>query len=126
MNFTHLIKKYLGTILLPAMCWLFINSAINWHYHQLTYGNIISHAHPYQKQNNETSPFQSHHHSDIEYIILELICHLLFFITSLFAALSLFRPFFNRIKSIYNLSPPVKEFYFIRNYHAPPVSSLNY
>jgi len=61
------------TILLPAIFCLYFNQAFNGHYHKLSNGEIIYHAHPYQHQNNNKSPFENHRHSKPKYIILALL-----------------------------------------------------
>ena len=48
---------------------LTINNVMFLHSHKLTKGNIITHAHPYNKS-DDPAPFKSHHHSKKELIFL--------------------------------------------------------
>lgn len=73
MNFVKRNKFVFLTILLPAIFCLYFNQAFNGHYHKLSNGEIIYHAHPFQHQNNNKSPFENHRHSESEYIILALL-----------------------------------------------------
>ena len=114
-------RKYLVIFILPALFWLFTNSVINWHYHQLPSGIIIQHAHPYKKQSTENSPIQSHDHSSVELVLLDLVSNPLFLLTVFIVAVGQFLPFSNFKKNIYNLLPPLRKFYNIPDYHAPPV-----
>ncbi len=73
MNFVKRNKLVFLTILLPAIFCLYFNQAFNGHYHKLSNGEIVYHAHPFQHQNNNESPFENHRHSESEYIILTLL-----------------------------------------------------
>ncbi|MCK4407019.1 MAG: hypothetical protein KAV44_05035 [Bacteroidales bacterium] len=73
MNFVRKIKFVFITILLTAVFWLYFNQASNGHYHKLPNGEIVHHAHPYNHQNNNESPFEDHKHSKSEYFILAQI-----------------------------------------------------
>lgn len=61
---------------------LTINNAMFLHSHQFDNGNIVTHAHPYDKS-NDSAPIKSHHHSKKEFIFLENI-QLLFIFTLVF------------------------------------------
>jgi len=67
--------EYLFFLVLPAVCILLYNSAINVHSHQLN-GKIITHAHPYTKSNQSSSPFEEHKHSTVELFLLNKVFHL--------------------------------------------------
>ena len=73
MNFVKRNKFVFLTILLPAFFCLYLNQVFNGHYHKLPNGEIVYHAHPFQHQNNNESPFENHRHSESEYIILALL-----------------------------------------------------
>jgi hypothetical protein len=60
-------------LLLPAICWLFVNAAINQHSHILHSGYVITHAHPFTADKNPTSPYQSHKHSSAGYFFLSTV-----------------------------------------------------
>ena len=69
-------KRLLSFILIVSTLALFWNNAVNWHYHQLPNGIVVEHAHPYSKSaSSPGSPFEKHHHSDFEYLILDLVYH---------------------------------------------------
>ena len=53
------------------------NTAFNTHCHTNKHGVIITHAHPYQKSNDD-APLTNHGHSDLEFILLDNL-ELLFF-----------------------------------------------
>ncbi len=74
MFFARKIKSLL-LLLIPAIVLLQVNSAINGHYHSLSDGMIIYHAHPYTPINNNNFPFQKHKHSKTEYALLQIISH---------------------------------------------------
>jgi len=56
---------------MPAAIWLISNNYINFHYHVLCNGKIITHSHPYN--NDSQDPIQDHEHSDFEYTVLTQI-----------------------------------------------------
>jgi hypothetical protein len=95
------------------------NTTINRHFHRLSSGYIISHAHPFSK-GNAGNPFQDHHHTTSELIILDQISHTVFwiylFILLLSSVLFTFTtkdiPFFIVFKN--------PDLYFLKNYRAPP------
>ena len=73
MNIVRKYKLVFLTILLPAIFLLYFNQVNNGHYHKLPNGEIVYHAHPFHHQDNHESPFENHHHSESEYIILALL-----------------------------------------------------
>ena len=82
------ILKILNFISLSILLLNIVNSSIYTHAHQLANGEIVVHAHPFNKQQDD-SPFKSHKHSTIEYVILNTFN---LFLTSnfLFVALGIF------------------------------------
>jgi len=113
-------KKYLVLVVLPAIFWLFTNSVINWHYHQIYNGILIKHAHPYEKQSTDKIPVQSHHHSNVELVFLDLLCNPLVLLAFFFFSIGKFLSYSTLRKNIFNLPVPVRKFYNIPDYHAPP------
>ena len=73
MNFVRKYKLVFLTVLLPAIFCLYFNQAFNGHYHKLSNGEIVYHAHPFQHQSNNKSPFENHRHSESGYAILALL-----------------------------------------------------
>ncbi len=85
------INHLLILFLLSGIIWLTLNSSINIHSHKLPSGEIIHHAHPYTP-GETNAPFESHHHTQIEYL---LIGQLTFFLIA-FSLLSLTVIYFKR------------------------------
>jgi cbb3-type cytochrome oxidase subunit 3 len=74
-----MIKKASGSILLltlPLVMWLFFNQVANWHLHVLGNGIVVEHAHPFKNNPLPGSPFQKHHHTELEYSILSQISNI--------------------------------------------------
>ena len=73
-------KKILVIISVVPVLWIFSNNAINWHYHELDCGQVVQHAHPYNKSaaisddEGESAtgaiPARKHSHSSSELITL--------------------------------------------------------
>lgn len=62
--------------MLPVMCWLFFNSAANWHYHLSPTGEIVKHSHPYTQSEGQDAgamPFQEHSHKQSDFACLEQV-----------------------------------------------------
>ena len=67
-------KRLLSYLLILSVMALFHNNFANWHYHKLPNGIVVEHAHPFNKAASDPNfPFQRHKHSDIEYLILDLV-----------------------------------------------------
>ncbi len=69
-------RQIVAALLLPAMCWLFFNSAANWHYHLSPTGEIVKHSHPYthsEGEDNGAQPFQEHSHKQSDFASLEQV-----------------------------------------------------
>lgn len=85
-------NRLLSFILIFSTLLLFYNNAVNWHYHQLPNGIVIEHAHPYTKSSSASgSPFEKHHHSDLEYLILDLVYYSGFILILAFLTFQIFR-----------------------------------
>ena len=69
-------RKHFAVLLFILAGLLVANSALNRHLH-LYNGHLISHAHPYHRDDGSQLPFKSHHHSDIEFLIIDQISNLL-------------------------------------------------
>jgi hypothetical protein len=107
--------------LVIVVCYL-TNSTINQHLHKLSSGLVVQHSHPFDKGNTGT-PFQKHHHTSSELLLLDKISSTVFWI---YLFILFFIPLLLADK-ITN-SPLVITFknpdlYFLRNYHAPPENS---
>ena len=123
-NVMHHFRKFsrYGLILLfPLVCWLFINNTANRHSHQLKAGNIITHAHPYERNHTNKSPLQSHHHSDHEFFILDLISNIIVII-SIPLFISYFQKLLVEIKIQHNGILPYLYNFNLQKYRAPPAT----
>ena len=110
-------------MLLPAMILLMANSVVNRHYHQISGGQIICHAHPFDNNTKGNTPYQSHDHSKAEYIILWLVSNILILLTGLIVTLLLILPLTEKIFNTDVYLSPVKEYYYINASRAPPFLS---
>lgn len=73
-------KQILVIISVVPVLWIFSNNAVNWHYHELDCGQVVQHAHPYNKNaaisddGGESAtgaiPDTKHSHSSSELITL--------------------------------------------------------
>lgn len=112
-------SRYGLIILFPLICWLFINNTANRHSHQLKAGYIITHAHPYERNHTDKSPFQSHNHSDHELFILDLISNAVV-ILSIPLFIRYFQTLLEEIKIKHiSISPYIHNFN-LQQYRAPP------
>ena len=94
---------------LPLVLGLFFNQVSNWHLHKLENGLIVEHAHPFQQEENNSSPFQDHKHSNSEYIFFAQISSglviLIFTLVALLAVISKIPSLKRGIFSIFVQSP---------------------
>ena len=103
------------------MILLIVNNIVFLHVHKLPNGEIIVHAHPYNKS-NDTEPIKNHTHSNREYLVLDqlkiyLLLHLYFFLFIFSNKILIFKNKivyhgFDHDKFYKNKAPP----YFILNY----------
>jgi len=77
----NITKKFGAICMIGIIGLLIINNVMFLHSHKLVNGNIVIHAHPYNKS-NDSAPFKSHHHSKTELIYLTNL-QLLFIFTLL-------------------------------------------
>ena len=82
--------KHLAFILLLAICVFTANNLLNRHHHYIYKHHFIFHAHPYPKDETGASPVESHHHSELEILILDLISNSPLFMLFIMALGSLF------------------------------------
>lgn len=95
------------------------NATVNQHIHTLDSGMMVNHAHPLEKQ-NPAKPYEGHHHTSSELILLNQISVTAFWIylsiLLVFPLLFTFSEIIIREISLFRNS----DLYFLRNYHAPP------
>jgi hypothetical protein len=101
-----------------VLCFL-TNTTLNQHFHKLSSGFVISHAHPFDK-GNAGKPFQDHHHTSLELIILEQLSHTVFWIYLFFIILAPLLVEYKKIKFPLFIIFKNPDLYFLKNYHAPP------
>jgi hypothetical protein len=107
-----------AVLLLLLSVLLISNTAFNRHLHYYK-GYTISHAHPYNKTDGDSSPVKSHHHSDAEFIIIDLITNVQViagFIIYLTTILILFR----EIGIVSEVVIPTLPFKSLQKNRAPP------
>ena len=56
-------------LLLSIYGLILVNNSLFYHSHVTSDGKVISHAHPFSKQNDD-KPFKAHHHSKLELLLL--------------------------------------------------------
>lgn len=70
------VRIYRKLLIIPGLLlvvWLNHNQLTNWHYHILNNGSVIMHAHPYRSSTIPDTPYQKHHHSSFEYLVLSVL-----------------------------------------------------
>jgi hypothetical protein len=78
-------RKILFIILgLFLVIWFNHNQMANWHFHIKNNGIVVMHAHPYKAGTLPDTPFQKHHHSNLEYLLLSLIFNTVPYFLALF------------------------------------------
>ncbi|MBN2350639.1 MAG: hypothetical protein JXJ22_17515 [Bacteroidales bacterium] len=114
----HILLKHTAFLLVSIMVIMVANQAVFTHSHVLSNGQVISHAHPYDK-NNDTKPFKSHHHSKSEILFFENLKTLF---PVVFLLLTVF-VFFDNAKHLKHPSGKISPVRIsIRNGRSPPVS----
>jgi hypothetical protein len=114
------VSRILILIILPAVVWLFTNSVVNRHVHVLSEGYIVTHAHPFAKQQTDSKDPNPHQHNKNELFLLNL------FDTYIYSSISVLV-----LKSFLNACPqllrfrvshqvPVRKHFQVYHYHAPP------
>lgn len=121
MNFVRKNKYIFLAILLPAILYLYYNTAANGHYHKLSDGEIVCHAHPFQHQTSKDSPFENHHHSNFEYSILTQISNPFSLLCVFHVLLCLFIVCYKKFEYPSNISFSIRKYYYRNVYRGPPV-----
>ncbi len=66
------ILKIFSFISLGVLLLNIANKAVYTHSHQLVNGEIVTHAHPFDKQEDNT-PLKSHEHTSLEFVLLDVL-----------------------------------------------------
>ena len=83
------IKIIITAFILLLTILLNISFYFNLHSHLLGDGHIIVHSHPFEKSKNETSPFEKHQHTPLEYLIYSFLAHIELILSLIFILLLL-------------------------------------
>jgi hypothetical protein len=121
MQYFRKYSKYILILLSPFICWYFINSFINGHYHKLSNGEIIYHCHPFKHSKNNTSPFEDHHHTKSEFFILAQISNPVFLLLVILILIGQFIHSCHEIIISRNLYFLLRSYFYNKNYRSPPV-----
>jgi len=70
------IIKVLVWLVLTGITVTTINQALFIHAHRLANGAVVTHAHPYSSSDQSNEPYKSHHHSQLEYLLLDNFQHI--------------------------------------------------
>jgi hypothetical protein len=116
------ISRFIIPVLLVVVFCFVSNTTLNQHYHKLSCGLVVKHAHPYEK-GNIGNPFQEHQHFTYEFYLLEQIYNIVFWIyvfvfliaSCLFTGKIIIFPLFINHKK--------RDLYFLKHYRAPPCTS---
>ena len=74
------LHRTVAYLLIAAFTMFVVNQTLFLHTHKLSDGTIITHAHPYNKTTEQT-PYKTHHHTSVDFMMLHHL-NLLFFIIS--------------------------------------------
>ena len=107
-----------GIILLLFILFNYCNF-LNLHLHVLGNGYFLVHAHPYEKNQNNNSPVQTHQHSNLEFLILNLFT-IIEFIIILLGINILFEKLIIYFKRFEESIIPVTSFYAFPALRGPP------
>jgi len=110
----------LTLLLLPAMIWLFFNTTANKHIHVLSDGYVISHSHPFVKNQADSNPSKTHQHTEKELLLLGLFSEIVFALITLLILRPFLHPYPQIIKFRVTHHEPTRKYYQIHHYHAPP------
>ena len=121
MSFLRDIKTPLTIVLIFAATWLIFNLSINGHYHKLYNGEIVYHCHPFQHNESNNSPFEDHHHTKVQYLILSQISNPVALLSIFLVLLGLILHSYKEIRISRDLKLTLKKYFNTGNYRAPPV-----
>ena len=117
-RFHIFVRKFIAVAMVTFVALLAVNNSVFQHFHRLPDGQIVAHAHPFTKNTNPDSPFQSHKHTQFEFYFFNNVS-LLFVVGLLLLALVEFirkaniQPFLHNVffsntpQKLTNKAPPV-------------------
>ena len=110
----------LTILLLPAMMWLLFNTTVNRHIHVLSDGYIISHSHPFAKEQSDSIPFNMHQHTEKELLLLGLFSQIIFSLITLLILRPYLHTYSQKIRLHLTHTEPARKYFQVHHYHAPP------
>ena len=121
---TRMVRKKplisLTLLLLPAMIWLFFNTTVNRHIHVLADGYVISHSHPFVKNQADLNPSKSHHHTEKELMLLGLFSEITFALITLLILRPLLNGYPQLLRFRLTHPEPISKLFQVHHYHGPP------
>jgi hypothetical protein len=115
-------SRLLILLLLPALMWLFFNATFNRHIHVLADGYVITHSHPFEKNQAASDPSASHKHTQKELLLLGLFCEIVFLVLAIMVMRPCLQAHLQMRKQGLRHSIPIRKNYQVHHYHAPPMS----
>lgn len=115
-------SRNLILLLLPVVVWLFFNTTANRHIHVLSDGFVISHSHPFVKNQADSKDSNPHQHTRKELMLLSLFSGLVFSILSLLVLKPKLHNHPQLLRIRVTHQEPEKKYFQVHHYHAPPVS----
>jgi hypothetical protein len=117
------LSRLLVLFLLPALMWVFFNTTFNRHVHVLSDGYMITHSHPFVKNQDASDTSTSHRHTKKELWLFGLFTEIIFSVLTILVL----RPCLQacpepQIQEPYH-KVPIRKNYQVHHYHAPPFSS---
>ena len=109
--------KFLSLVSLSILLLSIVNRSLYLHSHELENGEIVTHAHPFDQQ-EDNNPLKSHKHTTLEYLVFSAFdiftTSILLFTIVTFIAIAAIKK--------YALKTLVKQFYFhCRKNKSPPI-----
>ncbi len=114
-------SRSLTMLLLAAMIWLLFNTTVNRHIHVLSDGYIITHSHPFTKQQSDSIPFKTHQHTDKALLLLSLFSEIIFSLITFLILRSYLHSYPQKISIRLTHPEPARKYFQVHLYHAPPI-----
>jgi hypothetical protein len=104
MNNKRIIASAATLVMIPLIMLLFHNELSNWHYHTLSNGLLVKHAHPYDKSEKPNSPIGGHQHSNFEILMLAQLSVIPMVLLTFFLSL---HKFYKSGKQVFSWHSPI-------------------
>lgn len=116
------ISRFIIPVLLVVVFCFVSNATLNQHYHKLSSGLVVKHAHPFDK-GDIGNPFQEHQHSTSEFYLLEQISNIVFWIYLFIFLIASCLLTGEIIIFPLLITHKKRDIYFLKHYRAPPCTS---